>query len=123
MTVFSANCLRASFRKETVETQGLLTILGQGELYNMARGLLRADTLTFTPTHKDADADRARRGLDEVIRVMAAGPEIEAALADATRRAMDDLSEQTFGEQQRVQRLKADHDRRLSELAQPEDIM
>ncbi|MDX3899846.1 MAG: DNA primase [Sphingobium sp.] len=118
-----AEMIAASFRKETVETQGLLTILGQGELYNMARGLLRADTLTFTPTRKEADADRARRGLDEVIRVMAAGPEIEAALADATRRAMDDLSEQTFGEQQRVQRLKADHDRRLSELAQPEDIM
>jgi DNA primase len=112
-----------SFRKETVETQALLTILGEGELYNMARGLLRADTLTFTPTRKDADTDRARRGLEEVIRVMAAGPEIEAALADATRRAMDDLSEETFAEQQRVQRLKADHDRRLAELAQPEDIM
>lgn len=89
----------------------------------MARGLLRADTLTFTPTRKDADTDRARRGLEEVIRVMAAGPEIEAALADATRRAMDDLSEETFAEQQRVQRLKADHDRRLAELAQPEDIV
>ncbi|WP_336970336.1 DNA primase [Sphingobium aromaticiconvertens] len=112
-----------SFRKETVETQGLLTILGEGELYNMARGLLRADTLTFTPTRKDADTDRARRGLEEVIRVMAAGPEIEAALADATRRAMDDLSEETFAEQQRVQRLKTDHDRRLAELAQPEDIV
>jgi DNA primase len=123
MAQLLAKLIALSFRKETVETQGLLTILGEGELYNMARGLLRADTLTFTPTRKDADTDRARRDLEEVIKVMAAGPEIEAALAEATRRAMDDLSEDSFAEQQRVQRLKADHDRRLSELAQPEDIM
>ncbi len=122
MAKLLAAMIAASFRKETVETQGLLTILGQGELYNMARGLLRADTLTFTPTRKEADADRARRDLDEAIRVMAAGPEIEAALSEATRRVMDETSEENLAAQQQALRIRTDHLRRLSELAQPEDI-
>ncbi|BAV64164.1 DNA primase [Sphingobium cloacae] len=115
--------IAASFRKETVETKGLLTILGQGEVYNMAKGMLRADTFTFTPHRVTADPDRVARDLDEAIRVMAQGPELEAALAEATKRAREDLSEETFAEQQRVHRLKMDHDRRLAELAQSEDII
>ncbi|BAI96268.1 DNA primase [Sphingobium sp. TA15] len=115
--------IAASFSKETVETDGLLTILGQGEVYNMAKGMLRADTFTFTPHRSKADSDRVRRDLDEAIRVMAQGPELEAALAEATRRATDDLNEDSFAEQQRVRRLKLDHDRRLAELAQSEDII
>lgn len=113
----------ASFSKETVETDGLLTILGQGEVYNMAKGMLRADTFTFTPHRMKADSDRVLRDLDEAIRVMAQGPELEAALAEATRRASQDLNEETFAEQQRVRQLKLDHDRRLAELAQSEDIV
>ncbi|UXC91605.1 DNA primase [Sphingobium sp. RSMS] len=115
--------IAASFSKETVETGGLLTILGQGEVYNMAKGMLRADTFTFTPHGSKADSDRVRRDLDEAIRVMAQGPELEAALAEATRRARDDLNEDSFAEQQRVRKLKLDHDRRLAELAQSEDII
>lgn len=115
--------IAASFGKETVETGGLLTILGQGEVYNMAKGMLRADTFTFTPHRMTADADRVQRDLDEAIRVMAQGPELEAALAEATRRARDDLNEETFAQQQRVRQLKLDHDSRLAELAQSEDIV
>jgi DNA primase len=115
--------IAASFRKETVETQGILTILGQGDLYNMAKGLLRADTFTFTPHRKEADAGRAHRDLDEAIRVMAQGPELDAALAQATRRFEEDVSESSFAEQQRVFQLKRDHDRRLAELVQSEDIV
>ncbi|WP_313808679.1 DNA primase [Sphingobium sp.] len=115
--------IAASFSKETVETDGLLTILRQGEVYNMAKGMLRADTFTFTPNRSKTDSDRVQRDLDEAIRVMAQGPELEAALAEATRRARDDLNEETFAEQQRVRQLKLDHDRRLAELAQSEDIV
>ena len=89
----------------------------------MAKGMLRADTFTFTPHRNRADSDRALRDLDEAIRVMAQGPELEAALAEATRRAREDLNEDSFAEQQRVHRLKLDHDRRLAELAQSEDII
>ena len=115
--------IAASFAKETVETHALLTILGQGEVYNMAKGMLRADTFTFTPHRMTTDSDRVRRDLEEAIRVMAQGPELETALAEATRRAREDLNEATFAEQQRVHRLKMDHDRRLAELAQSEDII
>jgi DNA primase len=108
--------------QEIVETEGLLTILGPGELYNMAKGLLRADALNFTFTRKLADPDRARRDLREAIRVMAAGPEIEAALAAATGRAMAMLDEATLRDQQKWRQAKADHDRRLADLTQPEDI-
>ena len=118
-----AAMIAASLGKETVETQALLTILGQGDLYNMAKRMLRADTFTFTPHRMIADPSRVTRDLEEAIRVMAQGPELEAALAEATRRARDDLNEESYAEQQRVHRLKMDHQRRLAELAQPEDIV
>ena len=115
--------IAASLAKETVETEGLLTILGQGEVYNMAKGMLRADTFTFTPHRMKADSDRVRRDLEEAIRVITQGPELETALAEATRRAKEDLNEETFAEQHRLQLLKFEHDRRLAELAQSEDII
>ncbi|WP_145200501.1 DNA primase [Sphingobium sp. B2] len=117
-----AAMIAASFRKETVETDGLLTILGPGEVYNMAKGMLRADTFTFTPHRMTTDADRVTRDLEEAIRVMAQGPELDAALAEATRRAREDLNEASYAEQQRVHRLKMDHESRLAELAQSDDI-
>ncbi len=111
----------ASVRKETVETQALLTILGQGEVYNMAKGMLRADTFTITPHKMAVDPDRLNRDLEEAIRVMAQGPELEAALEEATRRFKVDVSEENLAEQQRIRVLKAEHDRRLAELLQSED--
>jgi len=89
----------------------------------MAKGMLRADTFTFTPHRITADPDRVARDLDEAVRVMAQGPELEAALAQATRRFESEVSEENFAEQQRMRALKADHDRRLAELAQSEDII
>lgn len=118
-----AAMIALSFRKETVETQALLTILGQGELYNMAKGMLRADAFTLTPDRMAADPDRLARDLEEAIRVMAQGPELEMALEEATLRFKNDVSEENLAEQQRIRMLKADHDRRVAELAQSEDIV
>ncbi|WP_070151301.1 DNA primase [Sphingobium phenoxybenzoativorans] len=115
--------LKSAMREEIVETEALLTILGQGDLYNMAKGLLRADALTFTFTRKQAEPDIARRDLREAIRVMAAGPEIEAALEQATRRMMELLDETTLLEQQKWRQIKADHAQRLADLMQPEDML
>lgn len=115
--------LSGALREESVETDGLLTILGTGELYNRAKGLLRADALTFTFTRKKADEIRARRDLDEAIRVIAAGPEIDAALADATRAMGETLDEASYLHQQKLRELKADHEQRLADLMQPEDTV
>ena len=52
---------------------------------------------------------------------MAQGPELEAALEEATRRFKVDVSEENLAEQQRIRVLKAEHDRRLAELLQSED--
>nr|WP_218036531.1 DNA primase [Sphingobium sp. EM0848] len=115
--------IAASLTKETVETDGLLTILGQGEVYNMAKGMLRADTFTFTPHRMKADSGRVQRDLDEAIRVMAQGPELEMNLAAATRRAMDDVTEANLSAQQQALAAHRDHLTRLAELAQSEDIV
>jgi len=116
-----AAMIECSFRKETVETHALLTILGRGEVYNRAKGMLRADTFSLTPHKMTADPGRVARDLEEAVRVMAQGPELEAALVEATKRFEKDFSEENFAEQQRIRALKADHDRRLAELVQPED--
>lgn len=113
--------LDVAMREEIVETEALLTILGQGDLYNIAKGLLRADALTFTFTRKQADPDRARRDLREAIGVMAAGPEIDAALMTATRAMSETLDEDSFLQQQKLRQLKADHERRLADLMQPDE--
>jgi hypothetical protein len=89
----------------------------------MAKGLLRADTLTFTPVRKDADTDRAGRDLDEVIGMMAAWPEIEVGLAEATRRVVEETSEENLAAQQQALRLRTDHINRLAELVQSTDIV
>ena len=120
-----ADLLRAmldiAMRQEIVETDALLTILGVRELYNDAKGLLRADAFNFTFTRKEAEPDRARRELAEAIRVMIAGPEIDAALAEATRMMGETFDEASFAAQQKLRRLKADHGKRLADLMQSDD--
>src|SRR3546814_2541253 len=74
--------------------------------------------LNFTFTRKDADPGRACRDLAEAIRVMVAGPEIENALAEATRRMSGTFDEESFAQQQRLRELKAEHDQRLADLMQ-----
>jgi DNA primase len=113
--------LSSAMQQEILDTDGLLTILGQGELYNKARGLLRADALNFTFTRRDADPDRACRDLGEAIRVMVAGPEIDGALAEATRRMSETFDEASFARQQKLREMKADHEKRLADLMQPDD--
>jgi DNA primase len=111
--------LEASDREETVETERLLTILGERELYNMAKGLLRADALHFTFTRAEADRRRAQRDLAEAIAVIVAMPRIEAELAAVTRAMADHLDEAGFVRQQSLRKLKADLAARVAELAQP----
>lgn len=113
--------LEASDREETVETERLLTILGERDLYNMAKGLLRADALHFTFTRDEADKRRAQRDLAEAIAVIVAMPRIEAELVAVTRAMAENLDEAGFVRQQSLRKLKADLAARVAELAQPLD--
>ncbi|MBN8819881.1 MAG: DNA primase [Sphingomonas sp.] len=111
--------LEASDREETVETDRLLTILGERDLYNMAKGLLRADALHFTFTRAETDRRRAQRDLAEAIAVIVAMPRIEAELAAVTRAMAENLDEAGYARQQSLRKLKADLAARVAELAQP----
>ncbi|MBB5986328.1 DNA primase [Sphingobium lignivorans] len=111
--------IEASDIQETVETERLLTILGDSEVYNMAKGLLRADALQFTFTRAETDRQRAQRDLAEAIAVIVAMPRIDAELAAVTRAMADQLDEAGFARQQSLRKLKADLAARVAELAQP----
>jgi DNA primase len=113
--------LEAADREETVETERLLTILGESDVYNMAKGLLRADALHFTFTGDEADRRRAQRDLAEAIAVIVAMPRIEAELVAVTRAMAEELDEATYARQQTLLKLKADLAARTAELAQPQD--
>jgi DNA primase len=105
--------------EETVETYGLLTILGERDLYNMAKGLLRADALHFTFTSAEADRRRAQRDLAEAIAVIVAMPRIDAELAAVTRAMAETMDDAGYARQQSLRKLKADLASRVAELAQP----
>ncbi|HWJ71420.1 MAG TPA: DNA primase [Sphingobium sp.] len=107
--------------EETVETEALLTILAERDLYNMARGLLRADALHFTFTRIEADRQRAQRDLAEAIAVIVAMPRIDAELAAVTRAMAEHLDEAGYARQQSLRKLKTDLASRVAELAQPQE--
>jgi len=121
--------INVAMRKETLDMQGLLTILEQTDCYNVAKGLLRADALNFTFNRKLPDdtpsqlVERAHRDLAEAIKVVTARPGLEAALAEATRRVQDDLTEESYAEQQRLREAKQLFHERLVELTQIDDAL
>ncbi|VWX56846.1 DNA primase [Sphingorhabdus sp. 109] len=121
--------INVAMRKETLDMQGLLTILEKTDCYNVAKGLLRADALNFTFNRKLPDdapsllIERAHRDLAEAIKVVTARPGLEAALAEATRRVQDDLTEESYAEQQRLRKAKQLFHERLVELTQIDDTI
>jgi len=112
--------LEAAEREETVETGRLLTILGESDVYNMAKGLLRADALHFTFTRDEADRQRAKRDLAEAIAVIVEMPRIEAELAAVTQALKVELDDAVYERQLSLLKLRADYVARFAELAQPQ---
>lgn len=117
--------------QEGLDTGGMLTILGQSAEYNRAMTLLRADGMQFSftrppgtdePTngHNATDGPRAEalRDLDEAIATAIAWPEIERALEDATEALRTRMDNESFAEQQRLLKAKADMTSRLMRLAE-----
>jgi DNA primase len=83
-----------------LDSQGVLTILARSGFDSVATDLLRADTLPFSFTRKHAeDEARAVADLNEAIAVMAAGPAVEAALAEATAAVQMRFTEAAFDRQ------------------------
>ena len=110
-----------ALHEQALDTERLHTILRSSEFDALARDLLRADSLRFSFTRKDADPERARADLGEAIQVMIERPEIEAALNAATERFKRSLDEDALTEQQRLLEMRVDIDRRLANLMQDDE--
>ncbi len=119
--------LDASMAKETLDSAALLTILGP-DLYNMAQSLLTGDGSAFAFSRPNAageagiSAGAVAQGLDEAIQLMRERPLLEAALRQATEAASNDLTEESFAQQQRLRAEKEEFERRLSALLQRDDV-
>jgi DNA primase len=98
-----------------------MAILEQAGLGSVADQLQRTNGLAFSFLRSNADSDRARRDLAAAIEVMAARPELDAALAAATERLMAAPDEEGFAEQRRLRAARDEADRSLAALAQGED--
>ncbi|MEQ1687466.1 MAG: DNA primase [Sphingopyxis sp.] len=120
----------AALTHEGLDNHTLLAILEGTSLYNKAQQLLRADGMSFSFTRsldKAADQDGAKaqalRELDEVIATAVAWPQVNAALAAATDAMRNAMDAESFAEQQRLLRVKAELAGRLAGLAEtPETI-
>jgi DNA primase len=110
-----------ALHERALDPEQLATILRDSEFDALARDLLRADSLRFSFTRRDADPDRARADLGEAIQVMIERPEIEAALTSATDRFKRSLDEDALAEQQRLLEMRVEVDRRLANLMQDDE--
>lgn len=99
----------------------VLTILARSGFDTVASDLLRADTLPFSFTRQNADAERARGDLNEAIAVMVTQPAVDAALAEATAALSRDGSEEAFARQVALSRQRQELQARLANLMLAED--
>ena len=101
-----------------LDSARLLTILVRSGFDTVAGELLRADAMPYSFTQAAADPIRAREDLDEAIAVLVAGPEVSAALANATAAMQADFTADAFARQVAAVREKQALELRLANLVQ-----
>ena len=109
--------LDASFAKESLDTDALLTILDE-KLYNVAISLLHSNgkVFAFNRGENGEQSDglsNASKELGEAIRLMKQRPALEEALEHATLLASLEMTDETFAEQQRLRHEKKAFDDRM----------
>ncbi|WP_374943590.1 DNA primase [Sphingomonas sp.] len=82
-----------------LDSARLVTILSRSGFDAIATELLRADSMPYSFTQGSADPSRVREDLDEAIAVLAARPEVDAALAHATAAMQADFTAEAFERQ------------------------
>ena len=108
--------VEAAWRGGVLEGEALNTILLRVGAIDLLQKRGRANGLAFSFQRGDADLERARRDLGEVIDVMVKRSELDARIAEATARLGDATNDGAWEEQQHLQRERQETDRRLSEL-------
>ncbi len=103
---------------QALDSSRLLSILARSGFDTIAAELLRADRMPYSFTIPGADPERARADLDEAIAIMAARPEVDAALDEATRAMQAYLSEDAFERQVALVRERQALEQRLANLMQ-----
>lgn len=109
--------LNESFAKESLDTDGLITILDE-KLYNVASTLLHSNGKVFAFNRVEVGSggdglSSVSKDLGEAIRLMKQRPALEEALERATRLASSEMTEETFAEQQRLRHEKKAFDDRI----------
>ncbi|OWK32112.1 DNA primase [Sphingomonas mucosissima] len=103
---------------QELDSARLVTILGNSGFEAVARDLLRADRMPYSFTQPTGDVTRAREDLDEAIAILVAGPEVDAALADATVAMQTRFTDEAFERQVALLREKQALELRLANLVQ-----
>ena len=103
---------------QTLDSEGLLTILAKSGFDIIDTNLLRADQPSCSFTQKDAEPARAREDLDEAIAILVARPEVDAALAEATAAMMAGYTDEAFERQVSLVKEQQALDARLANLVQ-----
>ncbi len=101
-----------------LDSARLVTILARSGFDSVAGDLLRADTMPYSFTQRSADPARVQSDLDEAIAILVAGPEINAALAEATAAMQARFTDEAFERQVALVRDKAALELRLANLMQ-----
>lgn len=108
--------LEAAFAHDSLDRDTLLTILAGNGAPAPGEGAGQRRGLAFSFTRANADPERAQRDLVLVVDMLAAQPELRAALASATTRLEQDGDEAAFAEQVRLRRELEETDRRIAAL-------
>jgi DNA primase len=104
----------------TLESGDTRHILAEAGLGRAVEELRHTIGLAFSFLRSDADPERARRDLGEAIDVLVTRPQIDKALAEATRAFAIETDDAAFAEQQRLQDERREIERRLMDLMQPD---
>ena len=107
----------AAMADPALDRAALAPILAAEETAAIWRAVSCGDELGFSFTRTRNDPDAARRDLGLALEAVVARAEIEAALAEATRRLERDMDEAAFAEQQQLIAARQDYNQRLASLA------
>lgn len=111
--------LDAALGTPSLDAEILQEALKKAGLEHILERLTGRQRVGFSFLRRSADADRARADLAAVLEILAATPEIDAALTAATERLEAGGDHETFDEQRRMRELRERLDLDWADLLQP----